>query len=74
MKQFIFRNKKAMGTLIALLLVGGITMSFQDSPFSYNRFAVQENFDVPECVMDTVPDRDNHGSIKMKDFDKLQSE
>ena len=79
MKQFILKNKKAVGTALALLLVGGITMSFQDSPFSYNKLAVQEN-NQPEtpkpykCSFDTVPGRDNNGSIKMKDFDKLQTD
>jgi len=74
MKQFILKNKKAVGTTLALLLVGGITMSFQDSPFSYNKFAVQENSDFRKCCFDTVPDKDFNGSIKMKDFDKLQGE
>ncbi|HMU11290.1 MAG TPA: hypothetical protein PKC54_14860 [Ferruginibacter sp.] len=74
MKQFILKNKKAMGTLAALLLVGGITMSFQDSPFSYNKFSVQESTDFYRPCRDTVPDRNYNGSIKMKDFDKLQSE
>lgn len=74
MKQFILKNKKVLGTTLALLLVGGITMSFQDSPFSYNRFAVQESSDFRKCSFDTVPDKDFQGSIKMKDFDKLQTE
>lgn len=74
MKQFILKNKKAMGTLAALLLVGGITMSFQDSPFSYNKLSVQENSDLYKPCKDTVPDRNYNGSIKMKDLDKLQSE
>jgi len=74
MKQFILKNKKVLGTMFALLLVGVITMSFQDSPFGYNRFAVQGNNDLDKCCTDTVPDRGDNGSIKMKDFDKLQSE
>lgn len=74
MKQFILKNKKVLGTMLALLLVAGISMSFQDSPFSYNRFAVQENNDLHKCCTDTVPDKGDNGSIKMKDFDKLQSE
>lgn len=74
MKQFILKNKKAVGTLVALLLVGGITMSFQDSPFSYNKLSVQESNDLYRPCKDTVPDRNYNGSIKMKDFDKLQSE
>ena len=74
MKQLILKNKKAAGTLAALLLVGVISMSFQDSPFSYNKFSVQESTDLYRPCRDTVPDRNYNGSIKMKDFDKLQSE
>lgn len=74
MKQFILKNKKVLGTLVALLLVGVITMSFQDSPFSYNKLSVQESSDIYRPCKDTVPNRNYNGSIKMKDFDKLQSE
>ncbi len=74
MKQFILKNKKALAGVFAILLIGGITMSFQDSPFSANKFAVQEEFDLQELGTDTVPKIDCDGSMKMKDFDKLQSE
>ena len=74
MKQFIVRNKRVLGTSLALLLVGGIAMSFQDSPFSYNRFAVPDSNEISTCKQDTVPEGKNEGSIKMKDFDKLQAE
>ncbi|MEO7306159.1 MAG: hypothetical protein ABIR78_02900 [Ferruginibacter sp.] len=72
MKQFILKHKAALTGTIALLLVGGITMSFQDSPFSYNKYLVEENFDSPGTCTDTLPEKD--GSMKMKDFDKLQSQ
>src|SRR5437868_15145305 len=74
MKQFILKNKKATLSLIATLLIGGITMSFEDSPFSANKFVVQEDMDLQETI-DTVPGKDCcNGSIKMKDFDKLQTQ
>lgn len=74
MKQFILKNKNALAGIFALLLTGVITMSFQDSPFSYTQFMVEENFDVPGCMNDTLPEKEFSGSMKMKDFDKLQSE
>lgn len=74
MKQFILKNKNALTGIFALLLTGVITMSFQDSPFSYTQFMIEENFDVPGCMNDTLPEKEFSGSMKMKDFDKLQSE
>lgn len=74
MKQFILKNKKALGGFIAILLIGGVTMSFQDSPFGGGKFLVQEEFDVQEAFTDTVPEKECTGSIKMKDFDKLHAE
>ena len=74
MKQFILKHKKAIAGTIAVLLIGGITMSFQDSPFSYTKFTVQEEPDMsPKCAQDTVPEKENSGSLKMKDFDNLQN-
>lgn len=72
MKEFIFKNKKAITSAIAVLLIGGITMSFQDTPFSYNRFAVPENQEPKICCKDTVPEKGSDGSMTMKDFDNLQ--
>ncbi len=74
MKQFILKNRKAFTGTIAILLIGGITMSFQDSPFSYNKFSVEENSDLQSCIKDTIPGNECNGSMKMKDFDKLQSQ
>lgn len=74
MKQFILKNKKAITGAIAILLIGGITMSFQDSPFSYTKFSVQEDLaPTPKCNLDTVPEKEYSGSMKMKDFDNLQN-
>jgi paraquat-inducible protein B len=73
MKQFILKHKKAITGAIAVLLIGGITMSFQDSPFSYTKFTVQEDSGMPpKYPLDTVPEKEYSGSMKMKDFDNLQ--
>jgi hypothetical protein len=74
MKQFILKNRKAITGTIAILLIGGITMSFQDSPFSYNRFTVQDNPDLQNFIKDTLPEKECTGSMKMKDFDNLQNQ
>jgi paraquat-inducible protein B len=72
MKEFILKNKKAIISGIAVLLIGGITMSFQDSPFSYTRLAVDETQEPVKFCKDTLPDKKYNGSMTMKDFDNLQ--
>ena len=74
MKQFILKHKKALTGIIAILFIGGVTMSFQDSPFAASKFTVQEDFDLQELNTDTVPEKECNGSMKMKDFDKIQSQ
>ena len=72
MKQFILKYKKAIAGTVGVLLIGGITMSFQDSPFAYSKFSVEDDTAVMyRSCKDTLPDKEG---IKMKDFDKLQSE
>ena len=71
MKQFIVKHKKAITGTFAILLIGGITMSFQDSPFAYSKFSGQEDCVYKCSCKDTLPDKEG---IKMKDFDKLQAE
>ena len=71
MKQFILTNKKALAGVAGALLIGGITMSFQDSPFTYSKFAVDEDPRIFQVCSDTLPDKEG---IKMKDLGKLQSE
>ena len=74
MKQFILKHKKAIAGTIAVLLIGGITMSFQDSPFSYTKFTVlEDSAPTLKCPLDTVPEKEYSGSMKMKDFDNLQN-
>ena len=45
MNQFILKNKNGFLLLGLLLMMGGITMSFQDSPFIYQKLAQEQ---VPE--------------------------
>jgi hypothetical protein len=71
MKQFILKHKKTITGTFAILLIGAITMSFQDSPFAYGKFSVQEEYSSGGSCTDTVPDKE---SMKMKDFEKLQKE
>jgi hypothetical protein len=71
MKQFILKHKKAITGALAMLLIGGITMSFQDSPLGYSKFTGQDDFVYEGCCTDTLPDKEG---IKMKDFDKFQTQ
>ena len=71
MKQFIVKHKKAITGTLAILLIGGITMSFQDSPFAYDKFSGKEDYICEGSFTDTLPEKEG---IKMKDFDKLQAE
>lgn len=71
MKQFIVKHKKAITGTLAILLIGGITMSFQDTPFAYDKFSGKEDYAYESSCKDTLPEKKG---IKMKDFDKLQSE
>lgn len=71
MKQFIVKHKNAVITTLAILLTGGITMSFQDTPFAYDKFSGKEDYAYTGSCKDTLPEKEG---IKMKDFDKLQAE
>ena len=71
MKQFILKQKKAITGTLAMLLFGGITMSFLDSPLGYNKFTGEDEFTYEGCYTDTLPEKEG---MKMKDFDKLQAQ
>ncbi len=71
MKQFILNRKKAITGTLAMLLIGGITMSFLNSPLGYDQFTGEDEFVYEGCSVDTLPDKEG---IKMKDFEKLQCE
>jgi len=64
MKQFILKHKKPFLGLSAMLLVGGITMSFQDTPIM-NKVLSQGT-----VKQDTVPSKHDR-SLTMKEFDEL---
>ena len=64
MKQFILKNKKAIAGMAACLLIGGVTMSFEDTPY------VSQIMDA-RIGKDTVPDKFSGSAMKMTDFDKL---
>ena len=65
MKQFILKNRKALTGIAAMLLMGSILMSFQDSPF------VHQKFDEQQLPDDTLPGKNYDDHMKMKEFDKL---
>jgi hypothetical protein len=65
MKQFILKNKNAIKGIAAVLLIGIVTLSFQDSPL------VRQQFDLQQQNEDTVPDKSWDRSMNMKEFDKL---
>jgi DNA-binding IscR family transcriptional regulator len=68
MKQFILKHKNAVIGITAALLIGGVTMSFQDSSF------FNQNFNDQDVLTDSVPDKHTEGHMKMKDFDKLDEQ
>ena len=68
MKQFILKNKNAVIGIVAVLLIGGVTMSFQDSNF------FNQGYNDQDVLTDTVPDRHPGDHMKMKDFDKLEEQ
>ena len=70
MKHFFLSQKKAVTCTLAMLLIGGITMSFLNSPLGYDEFT-GDDFDYEGCSVDTMPGKEG---IKMKDFEKLQAE
>ena len=69
MKQFILKNKKAITSIIGMLLIGAVTMSFQENPIAYGKFLMQDEYE-GYCA-DTLPDKEG---MSMQDFDKLQRE
>lgn len=71
MKQFILKHKKAITGTLAMLLIGSITMSFLNSPLGYNKFTGEDDFVYESSCTDTLPEKEG---IKMKDFDKLQTQ
>jgi hypothetical protein len=71
MKQCIVKHKKAITGSAAMLLVGFITLSFQEFPYAQNQFTGQQDLSHELSCTDTLPEKEG---LKMKDFDKLQVE
>lgn len=67
MKQFIQQNKKAMSGIGAAILIGLVTLSFQDSPIVQLRPEMQQNYD------DTLPQK-KKDCMNMKEFDQVMEE
>lgn len=68
MNQFIQKHKKAIAGIAASLLIAGILMSFQNTPFG-----PIDKLDSLTEQQDTIPEKiiDREGNMSMKDFDKL---
>jgi hypothetical protein len=64
MKQFILKHKKAITSITAAVAICTICMSFQDSPFIYQRLGVQQVYE------DTIPKK----KINQTEFDKATKE
>ena len=65
MKQFLIKKKHAIAGVTTCLLMGGIALSFQDTPF------VNQILNQQPGQKDTVPRKNSPGTMKMKDFDRL---
>jgi DNA repair exonuclease SbcCD ATPase subunit len=67
MKQFILKNMPALTGVAALLLIGGLTMSFQDTK--------KKSKPTEEITLqDTLPGKRYDGSMTMKEFDNLMKD
>ena len=68
MKQFILKNLTALTGFATAIVLGILLMSFQDSPFVYDKYDLQPQYG------DTLPDKDQNDHMKMQDFDHLMSD
>jgi len=64
MKKFILGNKNSIAGIAACLLLSGITMSFQDTPYVNQ---IIDNRTDP----DTIPDKFSNSTMKMKELDGI---
>jgi hypothetical protein len=67
MKKFIQKNKKAIAGIAACLLIGAVSMSFQ------NLYGPLEKMDSLTELQDTIPDKNSEAEngMTMKDYDQL---
>ena len=69
MNQFIHKNKRIIAGMAICLAIGGITMSFQNTPFG-----PIDKLDSLTDTQDTIPSekpKDDDSKMSMKDFDLL---
>ncbi|MEP7143400.1 MAG: hypothetical protein ABI707_11040, partial [Ferruginibacter sp.] len=68
MNQFLQKNKKIIAGVAACLLIGGVTMSFQNIPFG-----PLDKLDTLTDLQDSIPEsaKDGEAKMNMKDFDLL---
>src|SRR5690349_867114 len=68
MNPFLHQNKRILLGLAACLLVGGLTMSFQNTPFG-----PIDKLDTLTDLQDTIPEkpRAREGEMNINDFDLL---
>ena len=68
MNFLVSKNKSIIAATVACLVIGGITMSFQNTPF--NPF---DQLDSLTELQDTIPEKINNdqAEMSMKEFDKL---
>ena len=65
MKQFIVISNKVRIGLVALIAIGAISLSFQDSPFLSQKFPLQE------MPYETLPEKCNGSCKQVKELDKM---
>ena len=65
MKQFIVKKRHLLITLATVVSIGGISMSFRDTPF------LSQQFFQPEPVLDTIPEKTTYGSLNLKEYDRI---
>lgn len=68
MNQFIQQHKKFIGGIAACLLIAGVTMSFQNTPFG-----PFDKLDTLTEAQDTIPEKSSSeaGKMSIREFDKL---
>ena len=67
MKQFIVKNRRNIAGAAVCLVLGILTLSFQDTPYVN---AILNN----QSPQDTTPVKKKKGSMTMKEFDKLSND
>lgn len=67
MKQFILNNRKLLTVATTCLLVAGVNMSFQN-----NQYGPLPLYDSLTEIPDTLPGKQEHASITMKEYETLR--